>query len=868
MKESKRIYRTPAMHNDFGPILRWIFRRFFSRIKVEADDVERLRALSEKGPLIYALKNVSLLQYLYFNYLFDREGLPLARFVNGVHTTVWQPWRLALTILAKRLFGMEKSGDPDKAEKRFAELTREGESSLVFLRSSMGHLIRSKQREYRLIGEAVGVQREEEKEITLVPLIVIWGKRPDSGQRSIVDTLFGEEESPGLIRELVIFARRHRSAFVRIGDTVDLKTFVDANGNSRDGEIARKAAWSLLSEFKREKSVITGPAMKPRRLIIKTVLETARMKRVIEEVAQQEGRDREKVRETARKYLEEIASDYHIGYIAILAIVFDWIWRNIYDGLHIDMKGLARVKRAAKRAPLILLPNHRSHMDYLFLSYIFFRHDISPPQIAAGINLSFWPLGFLFRRAGAYFLRRSFKGNPLYAKVFTEYVKRLLREGYTQEFFIEGTRSRTGKFIAPKLGMLGMQVEAFSEGASDDVMLVPIAISYERILEQNAYSDELSGAPKVKESLWELVKTRKFLKNKLGRVYIQFAEPISLKDYLDARPDRFTSFDQAKNKPLIDDLARTIVYSINEVIMVTPSALLATALLSTGKRGTDHEGLVRRAALFERVLRRRETRLSPLLQTLGRAVDETIRLFISNRLITKYESSDGEVIYAMPEDGRLKLRFYSNNIIHFLLPSSIAACSVLVDGSEASDMDSLGGRVRFIHDLLSEEFIHPPNLDVAPALGEGIGVLKGLGFVEVTDDQFVRLIAGREEDVRTIGRLLDDLFESYYIVFRTIAGLRANVGRKDFIKQAMEMGEFLFQKEEIVRREALSRITIQNALQYCLRTRILSEPEGFSEPEGVSRLRGGAPIYCTREGADVIEGIMTKLKPMLPSSIA
>lgn len=854
------------MHNDFGPMLRWVFRKFFSRIKVEADDVERLRTLSEKGPLIYALKNVSLLQYLYFSYLFDREGLPLARFVNGVHTTVWQPWRLALAILAKRLFGLEKSGDPDKAEKHFAELTRKGESSLVFLRSSMGHLTRSKQREYRLIGEAVGVQREGETEVTLVPLIVIWGKRPDSGQRSIVDTLFGEKESPGLIRELVIFARRYRSAFVRVGDTVDMKSFVAASGNSRDGEIARKAAWSLLSEFKLEKSVITGPAMKPRRLIIKTVLETARMKRVIEDVAQQEGKDREKVKETARKYLEEIASDYNIRYIAILAAIFDWIWRNIYDGLHIDMKGLAGVKRTAKRAPLILLPNHRSHMDYLFLSYIFFRHDISPPQIAAGINLSFWPLGFLFRRAGAYFLRRSFKGNPLYAKVFTEYVKRLLREGYTQEFFIEGTRSRTGKFITPKLGMLGMQIEAFTEGASDDVMLIPIAISYERILEQNAYSDELIGAPKVKESLWELVKTRKFLKNKLGRVYIQFAEPISLKEYLDARPERFASFDQTQNKPLIDGLARTIAYSINEVIMVTPSALLATALLSTGKRGIDHEGLVRRSALFERVLKRSQACLSPLLQTSGRAVDETLKVFISNKLIMRHESGDGEVIYGMPDDGRLKLQFYSYNIIHFFLPPSVVACCAYANGDDTNDMDSLGDRVRFVHDLLSEEFIHPPTLDLDSELDEGISVLKGLGLIEIGDDRTVRLVVGHEEDVRTFGRLLDDLFESYYIVFRTIAGLRANVERKEFIKQAMVMGEFLFHKEEILRREALSKITIQNALQYCLRIGILSHPKWAADPEDAPKRRGGAAVYCSKEGAESLAGIMVKLRPLLPSS--
>src|SRR5262249_15377184 len=153
----------------------------------------------------------------------------------------------------------------------------------------------------------------------------------------------------------------------------------------------------------------------------------------------------------------------------------------------------------------VLLPSHKSHLDYILLSYVFFENGLQCPLIAAGDNLAFWPAGPLLRRCGAFFIRRSFKGARLYTTLVDSYVRKVLREGYAIEFFIEGGRSRSGKLLPPKAGLLSMVTEA-ADGAHADVAYVPISIGYERVVEQRSYVHELSGGEKEKEDAGALLK--------------------------------------------------------------------------------------------------------------------------------------------------------------------------------------------------------------------------------------------------------------------------------------------------------------------------------------------------------------------------
>src|SRR5437763_3680148 len=196
-------------------------------------------------------------------------------------------------------------------------------------------------------------------------------------------------------------------------------------------------------------------------------------------------------------------------YFGLLEAIFNRIWPRVFTAL--EIVGLENVIECVKEHPVVLVPCHRSHFDYLILSYIFHLNYLSPPHIAAGDNLSFWPMGPLFRGAGAFFIRRSFEDDELYKMVFRKYLTFLIREGYTQEFFIEGGRSRTGKILTPKLGMLSAILGAFVDGVRHDLYLVPVSIHYGRVVEEEAYKRELVGADKEKESIWSLLKARRLL---------------------------------------------------------------------------------------------------------------------------------------------------------------------------------------------------------------------------------------------------------------------------------------------------------------------------------------------------------------------
>ena len=194
------------------------------------------------------------------------------------------------------------------------------------------------------------------------------------------------------------------------------------------------------------------------------------------------------------------------------------------------MSGLEKVTEYAKRNPIVLVPSHRSYFDFIILSsMLFYDRHLLPPHIAARENMAFGPFGFIWRKAGAFFLRRSFD-DPLYKSVFRTYVAYLIKEGFTQEFFIEGGRSRTGKTLAPRLGILSWNVEAFLASGRQDLYFVPIALTYERLVEEGAMVGELEGGAKTEESMLGLVRARRFLRLRFGSVFVNFGEPISLGD--------------------------------------------------------------------------------------------------------------------------------------------------------------------------------------------------------------------------------------------------------------------------------------------------------------------------------------------------
>src|SRR5690606_2244275 len=259
----------------------------------------------------------------------------------------------------------------------------------------------------------------------------------------------------------------------------------------------------------------------------------------------------------------------------------NWGFNKMYRGIEFNPADLEELRRASKTGTLILLPSHKSHIDYLILSYFFYIKNLPLPLIAAGDNLNFMPVGPVFRRGGAFFIRRSFKGDRLYAAVVDAYIRRLIRDGYPIELFLEGGRSRTGKLLAPKYGLLNMIVDAALAVPQQKVHFVPVSIGYERVIEADSYQREVSGGEKKKEDATDLLHAREALRHRYGRINVQMSTPITLDDIC---AELGISMDMlhrpAKRRAVVTRLGNRVMDEINRVTAVTPGALVAIALLS------------------------------------------------------------------------------------------------------------------------------------------------------------------------------------------------------------------------------------------------------------------------------------------------
>ncbi len=855
-----RFYDFTAMHRRWGWIARIFFRRYFDPVKYDPAKVKELRGLAAKGRIVYVLHSASLVSYLYFNHLCISRDLPLARFTNGISMLIWRPWIEAVRLLVERVAYFFRYRRPVRPRERefLKRVLREGGSALIFLKKT-SHLRRTSPRWEKGLTEAlVEIQREIEEPIFLVPHVLMWGKRAEKEERSLIDILFGEKDSPSWLREVILLLRNYRRAFVKVGDGIELRSFLAGRPEDPVEEAARRVRASLLRDLAGEKRVTTGPKLKSRKAMIGSIIHSRRGARLIQEESKRSGKPADKVQRLAEEYLREIAADYRGAYIEVLERILTWVSNNIYDGIHTDEAGLEKVKRLAKRYPIILIPGHRSHIDYLLLSYIFYHHDLIPPHIAAGVNLSFWPLGHIFRHSGAFFIRRSFGDNHLYAGLFAAYVRRLLREGYTQEFFIEGTRSRSGKLLQPKIGMLSMELEAFSESGPEDAYLVPVSTTYERVVEEAAYSEELSGTDKTKESLFELLKTGKILKKKYGRVYIQFGEAVSVRSFLATRSIKYTTLQPPEKKAVALTLAGQVAWEINKVTTVTPSALAATALLTHEKRGISSEELMDRVLLQLPMLRQAGARFSEMLHHPERALEESMQSFVASKFITRYDE-DGGTIYQTVEGRRLALDYYKSNILHFFLPGALLANAIRAAGRGAMPVGSLvpGEDVRvrfaFLSRLFAGEFIYPPGVTGGAMYDWAVEGLAEAGLIHSGQGGGIEVRPEKREAVEFLRALLLNFLDSYLVVMRTIRTLRTNIQKKEFLKRALKTGTMLYRKGDIERAEAISEVSFANAIRYALEAGILREFTGAVGAGEGRRGRGSNVFYWPKEGEDLLE---------------
>jgi glycerol-3-phosphate O-acyltransferase len=628
-----------AMAPRFNFFFRWFARRFFSDIGLDDETVGRLRDLESRGAVVYVMRYASRLDYFLFNALFCREGLRLSRFANGIRFYYYRPLWEALRIALKRRRGTPRKIDQAQARAQARKLALEGESFFLFLRTArLGSWLRGRRgaveqgkTELDLLEEVVRAVWTPERPVSLVPLALFWRKGPRA-RRRFLNLSYGAATRPSDLAKVSSFLLTYKGLFVKVGDPIDLRFSIAQRRAEGEKAVARRVRRSILMFLYREEKVVEGPTLQSRHKVQDTVVNSPGVQAAIEGRARGRRSSIERSRAEAEQMFREIAANMNSTFLAILNFFVGAVMRRLFAS--IELSGIEKVAEYAKRYPLVLVPSHRSYFDFLIVSSLFYANHLVPPHIAARDNMAFGPFGFLWRRAGAFFLRRSFD-DPLYKEVFRAYVAYLIREGFTQEFFIEGGRSRTGKTLAPRLGMLAWDIEAFLASGRRDLFFVPIAITYERLVEEGAMVGELEGAAKTSESMMGLMRAREYLKRRFGSVFVNFGEPISLADALgDLRQglvEAETAEAAEQKRAFIESLGNRIAERINWAVVPNATSVAACALLGERRRGLFRGDLIQRMQEVVDLLRIQDIRLTPALARDAGGFDEAITRSCTSR---------------------------------------------------------------------------------------------------------------------------------------------------------------------------------------------------------------------------------------------
>ncbi len=803
-----------------------ILRLFYSGIKVNQTQTRHLKDLNKDGTIVYVTKHKSNFLFLFSYIRYQLDKLPFPQIGLDYSVIIWQPMSRAIRIFLSYLgHFFQNFSLPDPYETGYIgqELIN-GRPALLSLIEKKGFYRRFVKEKIDPIKYLIEVQKMTDRPIFIIPQLMFFDKHPQRSFINLIDILFGTKENPGKLRRLVILFRNPGRVFVELAEPFNLKEFLETEENLTQSvdSLSLSLRRNLLIQINRHRQSITGPVLKTRDEMKEDVLTGERLRNFMEHYSETRNIPIQTVRKEANSFLEEISAKYNMVIIKIASVLITWILNTMYDGVTVNEKGLDKIKSMSKRGPLILIPCHKSHIDYLILSYLLYHNNMPCPHVAAGKNLSFWPIGPLFRGGGAFFIRRSFRGAILYSKVFAEYIHNLLSEGFNIEFFIEGGRSRTGKLILPKLGLLSILLNSYKNKACEDMIFAPIYIGYDRIIEESSYINEIEGEQKKPESFMQVVKARKFLNKRYGRIYIQFHEPISLKELLENYGSSMEEMTSKEFNILCRNLGHRVINAINNVSVVTPHALVAAAAMNCSKQSFTYEHFSSHIETYMNYLSLQKAKLADtLLMDHVHAVEHAFESYIQRKFIERVtkdkEDQLSDSLFKVNESKRPHLEYYKNNCISFFVPGAIAALAILVRDAFQFSASDLRNDYEFIQYFFKYEFAYDVDISVDRYVRKNLKVFIDDAIImpHPTLPDTYNLTSSGFRKLKLFSSFLKTYFESYWVVLNFFMQHPQNsTDPKERIKKIEAIGNRMFKQKTIERKEALSRINYGNGIDF------------------------------------------------------
>uniref|UniRef100_A0A7C3V6P3 Glycerol-3-phosphate acyltransferase n=1 Tax=Desulfobacca acetoxidans TaxID=60893 RepID=A0A7C3V6P3_9BACT len=424
-----------------GWLLRYTLGPFFAKVTVNPKLKDRLQELSRQGVVVYALKYRSTLDFLFFNRRYQQLGAPVPEVAFDLNLWIFQPFSHLVQIIsaAVNYFTRKKAWPNPFQDGYFLQILQEKRSALVFLVDQVGFRHRFLKPREDPLRHLLDIQEKLDFPIFLVPQMIMYSQEPTREDKGLVDFFFGDRENPGRLRKLGLCLRKSKKAVVEVAEPVNLKELLAGSpGRAHPSFMAQDLRRELIQRLDQKRRLVTGPVIKSREELMEITLTDPGLTRFMEHLAETEKKKLSKIKKTAQDYFWEMAADWNLIIVPLMNRLVSWLSRTLFEGVYFDLEGFEKVKEAGHKGTLIFIPCHKSHIDYLLLNNLIYQHYLHPPRIAAGKNLAFWPIGNLFRGAGAFFIRRRFLGGKLYAEVLYHYLKTLIKTGYSLEFFIEG----------------------------------------------------------------------------------------------------------------------------------------------------------------------------------------------------------------------------------------------------------------------------------------------------------------------------------------------------------------------------------------------------------------------------------------------
>lgn len=735
------------MERHINPVRFFFWMRKLLLIWVKSSalpkDIDEEFKIDKDKPVCYILRKRSFSDILLLDYYCIRYGLPRPVYKSDTLTKTGGASYIYLTKL-----GIVQTKNSKNPLTRFYKLVESG---------------------YR-----------DNVDVQLIPFSVFWGRDPGKDEKSWLKLLFLDDDHGGVFQKAITIMLHGRNVLCRFGLPISLAEINKQNLGIK--QTARKLRRVLRVHFRTQKIATLGQQIYDRAHLMSSVLNTKSVRKAIEDEASNKNISIDKARIRARRYVEEIAAKQMTPVLIFFDRFLSWLWHKIYES--VEVFNVNRLDAISKgNHEVVYLPCHRSHMDYLLIGHTIFKNGYMAPHVAAGINLNFWLVGPLLRRSGAFFIRRTFSGNQLYAQVFNEYVNSLLVRGFPVEFYPEGGRSRTGRMLAPKTGMVSMVVKSFLKNSNRPIVFVPIYVGYDKLIEGRSFLNELGGKKKTGESFKQLFKARSILKFNFGKAYVSFGKPIYLSDYLDKtlegwKTKRWEDESNGAVVQAVNKLARKSLECINSTSVLNSSSLIALVLLSVPKKAMSEDSLSSMVKSLRSLLE-----MTPY--------DDNVILFNDNfkeRLqklekmgdINRFEHPDGDLIF-VDEKQSVLLTYYRNNIIHlYAVPAMIAS---YFQYNDDIDKDKFLSWCMAIYPIMKEElFLKWEVGEVREVFDQYINTMAKLKYLNLEGNVISRpdILSPEFNYVSFLGRSLGHIIERYAVIFALLSKIEDNFEKQEF----------------------------------------------------------------------------------------